>query len=56
MIGGDGINDESNKTAPAPFRNIDYFNTMIYTTYGKLDLRTVAVDHPYPHQTTKGRK
>lgn len=23
MIGGDGINDESNKTAPAPTRNTD---------------------------------
>ena len=39
MIGGDGINDESNKTAPAP---MDYFATMVYLTCGKLDLKAVT--------------
>ena len=28
MIGGDGINDESNKTAPAPTRNTDLTKNM----------------------------
>ena len=26
MIGGDGINDESNKTAPAPCERVDVFH------------------------------
>ena len=29
MIGGDGINDESNKTAPAPS---DWTDTLFWTT------------------------
>ena len=27
MIGGDGINDESNKTAPAPLRGVTFSET-----------------------------
>lgn len=41
MIGGDGINDESNKTSPAPTQNTD-LTKYIYLTCGKLDLRTVT--------------
>lgn len=40
MIGGDGINDESNKTAPAPTRNTDLTKNTLTTlplTGGRLD-------------------
>ena len=36
MIGGDGINDESNKTAPAPTRNTDLTK---YTLFSVVDAR-----------------
>ena len=44
MIGGDGINDESNKTAPAPTRNTDltkynvwwYNHQRLHSTLGYL--------------------
>lgn len=34
MIGGDGINDESNKTAPAPTRNTDLTKNIAVLAYG----------------------
>ena len=44
MIGGDGINDESNKTAPAPTRNTDL------TKY------SVHVHHPVRHVLARYRR